>query len=194
MDFIPIIYMKDREIHAEEDSNPISYRELLKKISNEKKLYILDIDGIEKDKPNLCTYQRLAGVIDFWVDSGPRDLGDVVDATMSGATSITLRRALCPQILIPDLKEITENRIYECIDITDDSSFNGVDGFINFNEIGEILRDFKFSEFLKQLTSNNILYAYEDQVTNINYWKRFNLEGILVNLNNLKEFKNAFRA
>ena len=153
----------------------------------------MDIDGIEKDKPNLCTYQRLAGVIDFWVDSGPRDLGDVVDATMSGAACITLRRSLCPQLLIPELKEITENKIYECVDITDDSSFNNIDGFVNFNDIEEILRDFKFSEFLKQLTSNKLLYAYEDKVAKVNHWKRFNTEGILVNLNKLEEFKNAFR-
>ena len=191
MDFIPLIYMKDRKIHTGKTSDAISIIDFLKQAKEIKKIYILDLDGVEKDKPNLCTYQRLAGQIDFWVDSGPRDKGDIVDATMSGATDITLRKKLCPNLQVSEIKEISENKIYEKIDFTEELPFNDINGFVNFNRKEEIEGNFEYSDKLKRKIANNILYSYESELKNINYWKHFNVEGLLVDFNKLKEFKNA---
>ena len=191
MDFVPLIYMKDRKIHPGKTSNPISTTDLLKQTEETKKIYILDLDGIERDKPNLCTYQRLAGQIDFWVDSGPRDKGDIVDATMSGATDITLRKKLCPNLQVSEIKEISENKIYEKIDFREEIPFNDIDGFVNFNTKEEIEGNFEYSGNLKKMSANNIIYSYESELKNLNYWKHFNVEGLLVDLNKVKEFKNA---
>ena len=149
------------------------------------------MDGIERDKPNLCTYQRLAGQIDFWVDSGPRDKGDIVDATMSGATDITLRKKLCPNLQVSEIKEISENKIYKKIDFTEEIPFNDIDGFVNFNTKEEIEGNFEYSGNLKKMSANNIIYSYESELKNLNYWKHFNVEGLLVDLNKVKEFNNA---
>ena len=191
MKFIPLIYMKDRKIYPGKTSDPIPIIDLLKQAEKIKKIYILDLDGIERDKPNLCTYQRLAGQIDFWVDSGPRDKGDIVDATMSGATDITLRKKLCPNLQVSEIKEISENKIYEKIDFTEEIPFSNIDGFVNFNRKEEIEDSFEFSDKLKRKSANNIIYSYENELKNLNYWKHFNVEGLLVDFNKLKEFKNA---
>ena len=191
MDLIPLIYMKKRKIHVEKTQSSITLKEFLKQVEGEKKIYIFDLDGIEKDKPNLCTYQRLSGSHELWVDNGPRNLGDIVDATMAGATDITLRKNLCPQLYVSKIKEITENKIYENIDFVEELSFGDADGLVNFNSREEIERNFKHSDFLKRRGLKNKIYSYETDLKNRTYWERFGVEGLLVDLNKLKEFKNA---
>ena len=87
MEIIPLIRMEKRKILDDALSDNV-----LEQIDEEQIIYILDMDGIEKDKPNLCIYQRLSKSHDLRIDNGPRNLGDVVDATMAGATDITLRK------------------------------------------------------------------------------------------------------
>jgi uncharacterized protein related to proFAR isomerase len=191
MDLIPLIHMKNRKIHLEKNGDPISLREFSQIVEENIKLYILDLDGIEKDKPNLCTYQRISSSHDLWVDFGPRDLGDVVDATMAGATDITLRKNLCPQLHITDIKEITENKIYANIDFTESISFENEDGLVNFNSREETERNYKYGSYLKRIGVNNKIYSYESELKNRSYWDHFNVKGLLVDLNKIKEFKNA---
>jgi uncharacterized protein related to proFAR isomerase len=192
MDFIPLIRMKNRNIYPGQSQDPLSLEEFLKKIDEDTKIYILDLDGIEKDKPNLCTYQRLSGSHDLWIDYGPRNLGDIVDSLTAGATDITLRRNLCHKLNISDIKEISENKIYTNIDFTEDLSFYDTDGLVNFNTREEIETNFKYGEFFKKITLKNKIYSYESDLNNIPYWKHFGIEGLLVDLNKFKEFKNAF--
>jgi len=191
MDLIPLIRMKNRNIYPGQSQDPLSFEEFLKKIDEDTKIYILDLDGIEKDKPNLCTYQRLSSSHDLWVDNGPRNLGDIVDAVTAGATDITLRINLCQKLNISDIKEISEDKIYTNIDFTEDLSFYDTDGLVNFNTREEIETNFKYGEFFKKITIKNKIYSYESDLNNISYWKHFGVEGLLVDLNEFKEFKNA---
>ena len=87
-----MIYIKSRKIRIGRNSDSMSLKDFLKLTEDKKKIYIFDMDGLEKDKPNLCTYQRLSSFVELWVDNGPRNIGDVVDSTMAGATDITLRK------------------------------------------------------------------------------------------------------
>jgi uncharacterized protein related to proFAR isomerase len=191
MDLIPLIYMKNRKIHLEKDGEPISSKEFSNLVEDNSKIYILDIDGLEKDKPNLCTFQRFSSLYELWVDFGPRNLGDVVDATMAGATDITLRKNLCPQLNIADIKEITENKIYTNIDVNEEVDFEGSDGFVNFNSKEVTERDFKFGNSLKRLGVNNKIFSRETKFKNKSYWEYFGVEGLLVDLGKIKEFKNV---
>ena len=192
MDLIPLIHMKNREIHLEQAGGSVSLKEFLKQVEKESKIYILDLDGIEKDKPNLCTYQRLSGSHDLWIDNGPRNLGDIVDATMAGATNITLRNELCPNLFISDIREITENEIYSIVDFIEALSFDDVDGFVNFNTREKIEADFKSSDFFKRMILKSKIYSYDSDLKNRSYWERFGIKGLLVDMNKLKEFKNGF--
>ena len=191
MDLIPLIRMKNRNIYPGQSQDPLSFEEFLKKIDEDTKIYILDLDGIEKDKPNLCTYQRLSSSHNLWVDNGPRNLGDIVDAVTAGATDITLRINLIHKLNISDIKEISEDKIYTNIDFTEDLSFFDTDGLVNFNTREEIETNFKYGEFFKKMILKSKIYSYESDLDNISYWKHFGIEGLLVDLNKLKEFKNA---
>lgn len=192
MDLIPLIHMKNRKIHIENKGEPVSLDELLNIIKGEKKIYILDWDGIEKDKPNLCTYQRMPDSYELWIDFGPRNIGDIVDATMAGATNITLRKELCPQLFIPDIKEISENQIYTVIDFKESLSSYDADGLVNFTPREEIDTSFKYDDLFKRIALKNKIFSFESDFNNQSYWKRFGVEGLLVETIKLKEFKDGF--
>ena len=88
MELIPLIKLKKRKVIG---FNKSDLKDILKDIKDDEKIYILDFDGIERDKPNFCTFQRISGSYELWVDFGPRNLGDVVDAVMYGYCSLLER-------------------------------------------------------------------------------------------------------
>jgi hypothetical protein len=195
MEIIPLIKLKKRKI--------LDYpKSFLKDISNEidenEKVYILDFDGIDKDKPNFCTVQRMASSYDLWFDFCPKNLGDLVDAIMAGAKTITLRKSQWPNIKISDIKEITDNEIYTNVDF-DYKGKNGfidikidqLDGLVNFNSRREIESSFQNSDFFKTISKKNKIFTYESNIKNLAYWKGFGVKGILVDFDKYKEFKNG---
>ena len=191
MNLVPLIHMKNRKIYLEEGGPPITFKEFLNKIEGEPKIYIFDIDGIEKDKPNLCTYQRVSGAHELWVDFGPRNLGDVVDATMAGATDITLRKNLSPQLTISEIREITENKIYADDAFREDPSFYDFDGLVTFKIRQELESSFKFDHSFKNIVSKLDIYSYDSDINNFTYWKDFGIRGLLIDISKIQEFKNA---
>jgi len=193
MEIIPLIKLKKQKVQG----YPISFlKELLKNLEENEKIYILDLDGIEKDKPNLCTFQRLSGSYDLWVDFGPKNLGDIVDAVMAGANAITLRKLLWSNIEILDIKNITENEIFTNIDLNFQSDYDLKninillsDGFVNFNTRETIESNFKNSDYLKTISMKKKIYTYESDFKNISYWKGFDVKGILVDFDKINEVK-----
>ena len=83
MELVPLIKTHKRQIVSD---RALTEENILEKIGENGLLYVLDIDGIKKDKPNYCIYQKLSKSFDLWIDCGPRNLEDVVDSFMAGAT------------------------------------------------------------------------------------------------------------
>src|SRR4030042_4855506 len=107
MQIIPLIEINNKKIQNSER---------LEKLTEDDLLYVIDLDGLEKDKSNLDIYQKLSKKYQLWIDAAPRKLGDVVDIFMAGATNITLRKTFYPQVNIERIREVTENKIYENIE------------------------------------------------------------------------------
>lgn len=200
MEVTPLIYMKNRKIHEEKDGPPVTLDEVIKIIDKDEKIYVLDIDGIEKNKPNLCTYQTIPGRFQIWVDTGPRNLGDVVDAIMAGATDITLRKNLWHDLDIPSIREITESGIYADIDFENQREHNiyqglfyDADGLVIFNDKNQIESDFKAGSIMKNYCAKYKVYVYEQNPENLAYWKNLGASGLLIDLGKKKEFtENGF--
>ena len=191
MDLVPVIYIENKEIKTSKTSECVSLKNFLKENKNNKKIYILDIDGIKQDKPNLCTYQRLAGFYDLWVDNGPRNIGDIVDTTLAGATNITLRKKLLSHLTILDIREITENKIFFKVDIHNAKQLYDSDGIVIFNKKENIELDFKLKEFFKNMIQKTEIYLYEPNLENQKFWKKLGASGLLVDLENIKDLKNG---
>lgn len=193
MELIPLIKTHKRKIVSD---TPLTEENILEKIAENSLLYILDIDGIEKDRPNYCIYQKLSKSFDLWIDCGPRNLGDVVDAFMAGATRITIRREFCRQLDINSIREITENKIYTHLNLEskrkkfdDELFFQESDGLVTFNDKEKIELDYKYSSFLKYQSSKNKVFSYESSPINISFWKNYNIDNLLVDIQLIKEFE-----
>jgi uncharacterized protein related to proFAR isomerase len=194
MELIPLVYIKNRKINTEMNGNQISLDEILTQFKEEK-IYYFDVDGIEKDKPNLCTYQRIPEKENAWIDTGPRDLGDVMDGVMAGAKSITIRKSLWPKLEINKIKEMTENEIFIAFDPTNENIHTNpiskdFDGFVLFLKKEDIEKKFGMNNQIKRMAMTKKVYAYETDPNKIQYWKNLNVTGLIVNLVKIKEFKN----
>ena len=186
MQIIPLIEINHKKIQNSE---------LLEKLNEDDLLYVIDLDGIEKDESNLDIYQKLSKKYQLWIDAAPRKLGDIVDIFMAGATNITLRKTFYPQVNLESIRKVTENKIYENIEIYDqtvlydDFFFEHVDGLINFYSREELEQDFKKYDVIKNFSTKNKIHIFENNKQNIDYWHKFNPEGFLVDISKYWEFK-----
>jgi len=179
MEYVPLITIKNKKIQ-----NNISIEDIENKIKPEQNIYIFDIDGIEKDKPNLCTYQKISKTNRIWVDCGPRTFGDVVDALTAGAESITIRQEYFSKININSIKEITENKIYKNITLEEDSfeDCKNYDGLTLFIKQEDLEYDYQKNNALKQITQNFKLYLYDTSESNEKYWETKDIQMQLINI------------
>jgi hypothetical protein len=189
MDFIPLLRL-DKQITI----NKIpSFLESIKgKINEGDKIYLYDQNGIEKNKPNLCIYQRLSRDYNLWVDSGPRNLGDIVDVFLTGAERTTIHEKLYPNLNLSEIREITENKIFLRIDFEQptDHLFPKVDGVVCFENMEKVENNFKYTDYLKQIQIKNTpLYVYENNPEKIFFWKKYNIQGILTDFDKIKRLK-----
>jgi hypothetical protein len=187
MNIIPLLKMKKRKILSS-----ITEKDISNTMEDDEDLYILDYDGIEKDKPNLCTYQKYSGNYKLWVDYGPRNIGDVVDVFMSGVEKITIRSPLWHKVNISDIREISENKIFINLEYESEKKFSyisDIDGLVNFKSRETIESSFKYGDFLKNYALKNEIYSYENDSKNINYWNKFGVKNLLVDIDKYEDFK-----
>ena len=59
MEIIPVVQIFNNKYYENSGLSKISLDNILQKIDENKDIYFYDKDGILKDKPNLCTYQKL---------------------------------------------------------------------------------------------------------------------------------------
>ena len=195
MEIIPLINLKKGKMVEPKYLENVSLNELLERFKDDK-LYILDHDGIEKNKPNLCLYQKLSKHHELWVDAGPQVLGDVVDSVIAGANSITIRKNLWQDTDISGIKEISENKIYGEVTLeryiisgTITSLVYDVDGLVVFDKKNQIEGDFKSAERLKDICKRYETYAYGLKKKNVAYWEKLGVTGLLIDIERAEEFK-----
>jgi len=196
MKIVPLIYFQKRKIYAEKDGEVLSLKELLTYVDKDADVYVFDKDGVEGDKPNLCTYPKLSEHFKIWVDAGPRVLGDIVDEVMAGATNITVRTHLWPKADLVAIQEMTENDIYVHADLKNHNAqdvgvpfFEAFAGLIVFNAKDQIEMDFRAKEILRRFRTKNSFYAYESDPKHVPYWEKLGVKGLLVEINKIREFE-----
>ena len=187
MEIIPVLTL-DKRIDTKEQSE---LADRLEGIESDKTVYVLDLHGINKDKPNLCVYQRLSRDFDLWIDSGPRNLGDVVDNFLAGASAVTLRDNTWKNINIPGIREVSENKIYLDLNskIIDGLNYYDIDGLVNFKQRNDVEKDADFSYSLKKISVKNNIFSYETDIKNLTYWKALGINKLLVDFDKLEEFE-----
>lgn len=150
-------------------------------------LYVLDLDGIERNNPNLELYQRLTEKCVLWIDNGPRHLGDIMDTIMAGATNITLWENLWPEMDIPSVFELTDDEVYIGIDSTIRQtpivSYLTKDiGIVVFNHINQTTDEFTSTSYLKDLAIKHKVYLYVPSLDTHAQWESRGVTGLIIDL------------
>ncbi len=190
MNIIPLIEINNKKIHN---------FELLKNLNEDDLLYIIDIDGIKKNKSNLDIYQKFSKRYQIFIDNAPRTFGDIIDVFITGAKNIILRIKYCPHIKLDSINKITDNKIYLNIEINEQTDLNNnfffenINGLVNFYSREYLEKSFKKMELIKNISTKNKIYIYENNKKNIDYWNKYNPEGFLVDLSKYWEFKKNER-
>jgi len=99
MEIIPSISFKNEEpVIVEEgdyeylkvDDDVLSLDEIMDELVDYEKLYYLDIDGINKNKPQIDVIRELSLRKELWGDTGARDENGITDAYIAGLTRAVL--------------------------------------------------------------------------------------------------------
>ncbi len=175
--------------------NPSISEETLRETQpREDKLYVLDEDGINKNKPNVSIYQWLSRYQEIWVDAGPRDEGDLVDILIAGASIITLRRRYWWKLDLDELRELTENPLYLYFEKEEGytTSIHPLsNGVVVFTPMEEIRRDFTLEGKLKEISRKTEVYAHERNPMYVRSWENIGVKGLIVNIEDIKRFKGV---
>lgn len=191
MKIIPLINIKKRKIVKLNYKNFENINTLLENYKDEY-LYILDHDGILKNRPNLCTFQKLSKNHDLWVDTGPRVVGDIVDSVIAGASIITIRKELINLNESSNINEILENDIY--LNTPYFKKF-GDDNKIELNFLIPFSDRINNKDYLDDLNfhlnsiKNNNVYVYLSSKEAIQKIKKIDVKGYIIDIENIEEFK-----
>jgi len=195
MEVIPLITIKKHKLYINNNEKPITHQELQNHLKDQTEIYFLDLDGINKDKPNLCTFQKLSPRYDIWVDAGPRTIGDVVDLLMAGCTRMTIKNSLIKKEDLLKIKDLTENKIYLSLDPSEKYSSalpQGIEGYVAISQGSSIDKNFELRDMYKTATYSNTVYAVEPNIENLPFWEKLNIKGIIVNIKQIDKVKEKW--
>lgn len=182
MNIIPLVSINKGTLFDGREGAALSLDDLFKRVEKDSLLYVLDYDGIERNNPNFELYQRLTEHCTLWIDNGPRRLDDVMDTIMAGATNITLRQKLWPDLDMLGVQDITDDEIY--LDLSTQHQENktlqvpyaGDIGIILFNE--ETL----YGGLSKEMTSQQKIVLYASSTEKILFWDQQGIRGVILDL------------
>jgi hypothetical protein len=191
MNIVPLIAIKKGILLDGKDGNQISIDDLFKGVEKDTMLYVLDLDGIEHNNPSLDLYQKLTEHCTLWIDEGPRRLDDIMDTIMAGATNITLREELWPEMDLLNVFELTDDEVYICINSThiqqsQITMFTQRDiGVVVFNQEPSTNDDFIPVNVFKNPAIKHKIYLYTARSKTISVLEERGITGILVDLNKI---------
>jgi hypothetical protein len=191
MNIVPLIAIKKGILLDGKDGNQISTEDLFKRVEKDTMLYVLDLDGIERNTPSLDLCQKLTEHCTLWIDEGPRRLDDIMDTIMAGATNITLREELWPEMDLLNVFELTDDEVYMCINSTQIQQshiivFTQRDiGVVVFNKDLPTNDDFIPVNVFKNLAIKHKIYLYTAGSNTSSVLEERGITGILVDLNKI---------
>jgi hypothetical protein len=189
MNIVPLISIRKGRILDGKDGNLISIDDLFKQVEKDTMIYVFDLDGIEHNNPSLDLYQKLTEHCILWIDDGPRRLDDVMDTIMAGATNITLREELWPEMDLSGVFELTDDEVYIGIKSTYSQQSltlpfsNQNIGVVVFSQELQTNDDFSSTRFLKDLALKHKIYLYNVNQNTIPHGEGRDIAGILIDLN-----------
>jgi hypothetical protein len=197
MNIIPLISLRTGRILDGRQGNPLSIDDLFKRVEKDSMLYVLDYDGIERNNPNLDLYQRLTEHCTLWIDNGPRQIDDVMDTIMAGATNITLREELWPEMDLPGVFELTDDEVFVVLDTTETQqpfvipSLQKDVGAVVFHQTPQAKDGFTTLSHLKDLAVQHKIYLYINELHMQENWESREITGVILDTSKTMRKQNG---
>jgi len=117
MDTIPLLYLKAGRLSAVSEGKWVRAKESIIQVFRDLtqeygQIYIMDIDGYQKNRAHLDIYRSHSRKVSFWVDSAPRTPGDVMDLFISGVHRVTLVWKIMDDNDLKEIREMCTEEIY----------------------------------------------------------------------------------
>jgi len=155
---IPLIYVYSGKVIDESGRKMKEWKE---KIGEFGEIYIMDLDGISKNEPNLDFYQSIYKK--KWIDAYPRRFEDVMDIVVAGADKIVIRGKFTED----ETKKLFENIEVELyLSLSEDAverhlPENGWNGFVYLLNRA---MDARVKEFISKLQNLYIVARRRDYI------------------------------
>jgi phosphoribosylformimino-5-aminoimidazole carboxamide ribonucleotide (ProFAR) isomerase len=72
------------------DGKPVDPFDVVDRLPAHSRLYVVDLDGVERGDPQVEYLQELARDLELWVDAGVRTSDQAIDIFVAGASRVTL--------------------------------------------------------------------------------------------------------
>ncbi len=93
LEILPVLHARNGALVGP-DAEPLDeeLKTIARRFSREwDAIYLVDLDGLTKNRPQVGLVQDLSGRVHTWADSGPREPEDTMDQLMAGAEQVTVR-------------------------------------------------------------------------------------------------------
>ncbi len=189
MNRIPEIHIRNGEVVSEKNGeytvlgNPVK---IMRDMSGFDEFYIVDLEGLEKNRLQMDVISRLGEEFTIWVEGGFRRVGDVADALVLGAeTAVISTKTVESMEEIRKSAELSEH-LAVCIDYADGKIIGWGAIPERLEEMAEHLRTLCIR---KVLFSNTGKYAPADDVLSMfddfEVWLKGNLPDVPESVNGL---------
>jgi hypothetical protein len=182
MIIVPLISVKKGDLYDGINGSVLSLDELFTKTEKDAMVYVLDYDGVDHRNPNLELYQKLTEHCVLWIDNGPRRIDDVMDTIMAGATNLSLRPNLWPDMVLQEVFELTDDEVYLTLaSPRQEPPFSFAQGITGIVLFSQDQSDVITTHSVRETTPLKT-YLYTASSATIGYWEERGITGLLVDL------------
>lgn len=115
-DGYPVVVEDDRYEVLRSEGEIVAFEELMSLLADYERLYFVDINGIERDHPQMDLIARLSTRRELWVDCGVRDMNTLLDLYVSGADRVVVStKSMIDLAFIGEAVEISDRMVF-CMD------------------------------------------------------------------------------
>jgi len=154
----PLIYVYGGKVI---DENGRKMKDWKEKIERFREIYIMDLDGISKNEPNLDFYQSIFKR--KWIDAYPRRFEDVMDLVVAGADRIIIREGFAEK----DMKKLFDNvevELYLSLSADTPEHYISENDWSGFVYLLNRAMDIRIKEFISNLQNLYIIARRRDYI------------------------------
>lgn len=145
----PVVVEEDEYKSYRWEKDEVAVDQMLNELQDFDTLYMLDLDGVERDRPQLDLIRTLSMRKKLWVDGGSRDIDTLTDMYIAGADRVVLSTKTAPSVDFIEESVEMSNTLILSIDMDGGIISNSDEvKVMNVEELVEIAVDMGIDSFI----------------------------------------------